>query len=179
MSNSVLTSSKYKSLRKKINTKYGKNEVILAEDIIQESYLKLLEAGHDITDPRYVMNTAKYITLNAIKVNANHKRLSGDYGYFTSIYSPDRRLEQQDVYLEYKQLLIDKEADIKLAIASPDKTRQVLCVTTGEVFRTSSKAAKAYGISPSMISKNLSGKKKSAGKINGMALQWRRLTKDN
>lgn len=50
--------------------------------------------------------------------------------------------------------------------------KQVICITTGEVFSCTMDAERITGIANSSISANCNGKRKSAGKINGEPRKW-------
>lgn len=56
----------------------------------------------------------------------------------------------------------------------------VICVETGEIFASITEAAKAYSISKTGISANLSGKQLTAGKhkITKEGLTWKKLTQN-
>ena len=172
MDNLALTKSDYKILKKKINTRYGNHVAISTEDIIQDAFLKLLERGDSITDYRYVMNTAKYVTFNAVKTYRT--RLALQYVVYLCLHR-DTKSGMGHTYSESIGNPFFKQEEQETTLVA---TRHLICLTTGEVFKTSVEAAKAYNISPGMISKHLKGQKKSAGKYNGIPLVWDRLKLD-
>lgn len=178
MSNLALTSLRYNQLKKRINTLHGKNSVILVDDILQDSLLKMIESGHQLSKTDYILNTAKYVTWNAVKTFVSRKKKETDIWYYLIISTHTIGWSPEEL-LSFKQQTKEHTEQIKDTINLSDvSNRSVLCTTTGEVFETSLDASKAYGISPSMISKHLSGNKKSAGKYKNTPLQWKRLTID-
>lgn len=54
------------------------------------------------------------------------------------------------------------------------KSKKVKCITTGEIFRSSTEGSKKYKISPSLIRRCCRGIRKSAGKhpVTGEKLVW-------
>jgi hypothetical protein len=73
-------------------------------------------------------------------------------------------------------VLSKKEQPIELKVTGKGTKIPVVCLTTGEIFKTLAEAAASYKISVSMLSKHISGKRKSAGKYKDLKLQWKRLT---
>ena len=51
--------------------------------------------------------------------------------------------------------------------------KKVICITTGETFDSVKKASDHYDISKSNIASCCRGVIKSAGKLNGVRLQWK------
>ena len=56
---------------------------------------------------------------------------------------------------------------------SDQRSKKVICITTGETFDSIKDACKRYKVLQSSISKCCIGKYKHAGKLNGIKLQWK------
>ena len=62
--------------------------------------------------------------------------------------------------------------EYKLNISDP-RSKKVMCITTGETFNSITDASDRYKVAQSSISSCCKGVRKSAGKLNGVKLQWK------
>ena len=71
-------------------------------------------------------------------------------------------------------LNILRKNNIKIVDVNTERSVNIKCVTTGEIFNSISKASEVRGVSRANIRKNLNGKRKSAGKhpVTGEKLTW-------
>ena len=77
--------------------------------------------------------------------------------------------------MSYQTVLnILRKNNIKIVDVNTERSVNIKCVTTGEIFNSISKASEVREVSRANIRKNLNGKRKSAGKhpITGEKLQW-------
>jgi len=85
-----------------------------------------------------------------------------------------RNYLKQGVELGWGDYNAKEEGDNNLINIHKENSKQVICITTNEIFKSQTNASKKYYISPSGISSCCNGKQKSAGKHpeTGEKLKW-------
>lgn len=91
----------------------------------------------------------------------NNQRLVWAY------YDDYKKMTERDIYSKISQ------AQRKRAGANNTSSKSVVLLNTGDVFDCISEACKAYGISPSLMSRVCRGNGKSCGTLNGEKLVWK------
>ena len=164
MSNSALTSRDVKSLLKYIYKRYGQQYRMMEPgDILNETILYMLENGKKLTT-NYIAASTFYALSAKRKQQQRMDKIQNSEKFFFH----EKQREEMYSFYSYKK----KKDVIKYPIQ---------CVTTGKLFKTTTEAAKFYKTSQGNISRCINGNSSytTAGKYNGLPLQWKRLTKDN
>lgn len=177
-----LTKNDYISIQKAVNVfqrDYALNDQEM-EDLIQDAIIVCIEKYKIIK----IENKNGFIVecfKNKLKNNISRKK---NVERFSAFVLYDEMLREKfaenalDILIrrdqiDFEQSLIDS-GYLKYKIGNLTN-KQVLCLTTGEIFNNQADAARKYKISSSMMTKHLNGIKKSAGKFKKIKLQWKRL----
>ena len=71
---------------------------------------------------------------------------------------------------------LSDESKLKM---SESHSKKVICITTGKTFNSLKEASNCYNVAISNISRCCGGTRKSAGKLNGIKLQWKYAENDD
>lgn len=182
MNNSSLSKSDYVTIKKSLGGIQRKFNLSSEEfeDLIQDAIVTYFEKKSEIkilNKIGFIIVCFKNKLMGSITRKKNARRLES-FVIYDEILRQKFMDNQLDLLLrrdqiEFEQFLIDTGMiDTKVG---DRRNIEILCLTTGEVFKSLSTASRRYGISVGMMSKHLSGIKKSAGKFNGLKLQWKQL----
>lgn len=164
MNNLTLTSNDIRILIKYIYKRYGSQyKMMNPEDILNETILYMLEEGKELV-PRYIAFSTFYAITNKIKQKNRLDRIKNSGQFFFH----EKQREEMYSFYSYK-----KKKD--------PSAYPIYCITTKKSFKNVSEAARFYNTDQSNLNKCLNGSKNypSAGKYNGITLQWKRLTYQN
>ncbi len=144
-----------------------------AEDIAHEVLIKCMQVNNfKIASNEIMCLFSNYYKryLRDLKYSPN---LSKEYKLRCT---PDSPLDILLLKENMENLNLDKKLHNK---TNSDKNKEILCISTGEIFKSHIDACYTYNFAQSSLYKHLRGELAYIGRHGGVRLQWKRLTNNN